>query len=195
MALILTIVIFFTIVMVIFSFGAAVYAPSSVIGSRLRSLGWQKAQVQPRKVAFKERVQLAMDPLSRAVPLSPSEVSRTRGWLIQAGYREPKHLTFYVGSRVLGALLGMAVAAGFPHPDILYIIGLGGLGFFIPRMILKRMVKARQRRITIGLPDALDLTAIQGRPGDAFAKDAVRRFGRIGNMALNLLPLDLPCEE
>ncbi len=35
-----------------------------------------------------------------------------------------------------------------------------GLGFFIPRFFLKRMIKERQTRIRLGMPDALDLTVI-----------------------------------
>ena len=92
----------------VFSFGAAAYAPSSVLGSRLRALGWQR--VEPKeKPAFKERLEQALDPLSKAMPLSPSDVSRTRKWLIQAGYREPRHLTIYFGLRLLLALVAMAI--------------------------------------------------------------------------------------
>src|SRR6266568_4615969 len=160
MALALTIILFLTVALGVFSFGAAAYAPSSVLGARLRALGWQKSQ--PReKPAFRERLEHALDPFSKALPLSPSEVSRTRKWLIQAGYREPRHLTMYVGSRMLLALVGMlgvvAVEQGF---DLLLMIGVGGFGFFVPRFVLKRMIKDRQRRITIALPDALDLTVI-----------------------------------
>ena len=43
MALALAILLFLTIALVVFSFGAAAYAPFSVLGSRLRALGWQKA--------------------------------------------------------------------------------------------------------------------------------------------------------
>ena len=77
MLLALTIVLFLSIALAVFSFGAAAYAPSSVIGSRLRSLtGGQKDQ-QPERPAFKERLEQAMDPLSKALPLSASEVSRS----------------------------------------------------------------------------------------------------------------------
>src|SRR5438477_342628 len=160
MALALAIVLFLTVALGVFSFGAAAYAPSSVLGARLRALGWQKSQPH-EKPAFREMLEHALDPFSKALPLSPSEVSRTRKWLIQAGYREPRHLTMYVGSRMLLALVGMlgvvAVEQGF---DLLLMIGVGGFGFFVPRFVLKRMIKDRQRRITIALPDALDLTVI-----------------------------------
>src|SRR5207253_893082 len=143
-----------------FSFGAAVYAPSSVLGTRLRALGSQRVQLS-QKPAFKDRLEQAIDPLSKAIPLSPADVSRTRAWLIQAGYREPRHLTMYVGSRALAALFGLVLviaATGGRSP--LLLIGVTGLGFFLPRFFLKRLIRDRQQRIRLGLPDALDLTVI-----------------------------------
>jgi tight adherence protein C len=172
----LAIVLFLTIAAVVFTFGAAVYAPSSVIGSRLRTLGFQKAQ-KPVKPAFKERLEQALDPLSKALPLSPSDVSRTRAWLIQAGYRENRHLTIYVGSRVLLAIVGMAAVVAISGVKSLpLIIGVGGLGFFLPRFVLKRMIRERQRRIKIALPDALDLTVICVEAGLALDQ-ALQRVG------------------
>ena len=174
MALALSVVLFLTIALVVFSFGAAAYAPSSVIGSRLRALGGKQTQ-QPDKPAFKERLEQALDPLSKALPLSPSEVSRARGWLIQAGYREPRHVSMYVGSRVLLALLGMVIVllvSGFSSP--MMVVGAGGLGFFLPRFVLKRQIKSRQRRLTLGLADALDLTVICVEAGLALDQALMR---------------------
>ena len=160
MELALVIIVGLTVVLVVFSFGAAVYAPSSVLGTRLRALGSQRVQLS-QKPAFKDRLEQALDPLSKAIPLSPADVSRTRAWLIQAGYREPRHLTMYVGSRALAALFGLVLviaATGGRSPFLL--IGVTGLGFFLPRFFLKRLIRDRQQRIRLGLPDALDLTVI-----------------------------------
>jgi len=177
MAFALAIVLFLTIALVVFSFGAAAYAPSSVLGSRLRALAGQRTQVQ-QKPALKDRLEQALDPLSKALPLSPSEVSRTRKWLIQAGYRDSRHLTMYVGSRVLFALFGMlSVVVVEGTFDPLMMIGVAGLGFFLPRFILKRMIKDRQRRITLALPDALDLTVICVEVGLALDQ-ALMRVGQ-----------------
>lgn len=177
MLLALIVVLFLTIAMAVFAFGAAAYAPSSVIGSRLRSLGGANKEQQPERTAFKERVEQALDPLSKALPLSASEVSRARGWLIQAGYREPRHLTMYVGSRVFLGLLGMiSVIAISQFDSPLLIVGAGGIGFFLPRFWLKRKIKARQRLITLGLPDALDLTVICVEAGLALDQ-AILRVG------------------
>src|SRR5271168_2599058 len=160
MPLILAIVVFFTIVVVVFAFGAATVAPSSVLGSRLREIGWQRPKTEPGP-AIRERVQQALDPLSRALPLSPADVSQTRLWLIQAGYRSPQHFTIYRGLRVLFAGLGFLTVfliSGFDSPMLL--VGMLGFGYFIPRFLLKKKLAERQRRIRLGLPDALDLTVI-----------------------------------
>ena len=76
MELALVIIVGLTVVLVVFSFGAAVYAPSSVLGTRLRALGSQRVQLS-QKPAFKDRLEQALDPLSKAIPLSPADVSRT----------------------------------------------------------------------------------------------------------------------
>jgi tight adherence protein C len=160
LALALSVFVFLTIVVIVFAFGAASVAPSSVLGSRLREIGWQrpKAQIKP---AIRERMQQALDPLSRALPVSPTDVSQTRAWLIQAGYRDAQHVTIYRGLRVLFAALAffsVFLFTGFDSP--LLLVGLTAFGFFLPRFLLKKKLQERQRRIRLGLPDALDLTVI-----------------------------------
>lgn len=163
MVLALAIVVFLTVSVALFAFASAVGTPSSTLGARLRSLGWQR-QPEPEKPAIKQRIQqVLVDPLSKALPLSPSEASKTRVLLMQAGYREPRHITFYFGLRVFGALLGLALAAiFFSQSDsfLLFLVGGGGLGFLLPQFFLKQKIKARQHRIRLGLADALDLTVI-----------------------------------
>jgi tight adherence protein C len=174
--LILVVVIFVTVVMAVFAFGAAVVSPGSVLGARLRALGGQQHAVA-NKPAFRDRVEQALDPLSKAIPLSPADVSRTRAWLIQAGYRDAIHVNYYFGARILMGLAGFAGVALFVGFDNLpLLIGIGGLGFLLPRFILKRMINERQNRIRLGLPDALDLTVICVEAGLALDQ-ALTRVG------------------
>ena len=176
--LILIVVVFVTVVMVVFAFGAAVVTPSSVLGARLRALGGGLTQAVENKPAFRERVEQALDPLSKAIPLSPADVSRTRAWLIQAGYRDAIDVNYYFGARVLMAAAGFAAVALFSGFDNVFLLaGVPGLGFFLPRFILKRMIKDRQQRIRIGLPDALDLTVICVEAGLALDQ-ALMRVGQ-----------------
>jgi tight adherence protein C len=177
--MILIIVVFVTVVLVAFAFGAAVVTPSSVLGARLRALGGQPTQAPEKPtVRVRERLERAIDPISKAIPLSPSDVSRTRAWLIQAGLREPRHATYYLGARLLLAflgLIGVIAFSGFNNFSLLVCVP--AFGFFLPRFFLKRMIRDRQRRITIALPDALDLTVICVEAGLALDQ-ALMRVGK-----------------
>ena len=178
MSLALIIVVFVTVVMAVFAFGAAMVTPSSVLGARLRALGGQQAQPVENKPAIRERIEQALDPLSKAIPLSPADVSRTRRWLIQAGFRDAIDANYYFGARVLMAAIGFVGVISFiglDNPALL--IGVTALGFILPRFILKRMIKDRQNRIRLGLPDALDLTVICVEAGLALDQ-ALMRVGQ-----------------
>jgi tight adherence protein C len=176
MPLLLPIVVFVTIAAVVFAFGAAVASPSSVLGARLRALGSQ--QVTEVKPPLKERVERALDPLTKAIPLSPADVSRNRAWLIQAGLRESRHVTYYLGARIVLAAVGFASVALFTgFNNLPLLIGITGLGFILPRFILKRMIRDRQARIRLALPDALDLTVICVEAGLALDQ-ALMRVGQ-----------------
>ncbi len=88
------------------------------------------------------------------------------------------HVNYYFGARVLGAALGfagVAIFSGFNNLPML--IGVTALGFILPRFFLKRMIKDRQMRIRLGLPDALDLTVICVEAGLALDQ-ALMRVGQ-----------------
>lgn len=177
--MILAIIVFVTVVLVVFAFGAAAVTPSSVLGARLRALGGQTTQTPPKPtVKVRERIELALDPISKAIPLSPTDVTRTRVWLIQAGLREPRHASYYFGARLVLALLGLIAVISFSGFHSLYLlVCVPAFGFFLPRFFLKRMIKDRQQRIRLALPDALDLTVICVEAGLALDQ-ALMRVGK-----------------
>src|SRR5271170_3566060 len=133
--MILIIVVFVTVALVVFAFGAAVVTTSSVLEARLRALAGQLTQAPEKPVMkVRERIEQALDPISKAIPLSPSDVSRTRAWLIQAGLREPRHASYYFGSRLVLAFLGLAGVVAFSGFNSLsLLVCVPALGFFIPR--------------------------------------------------------------
>ncbi|HEX3819577.1 MAG TPA: type II secretion system F family protein [Candidatus Sulfotelmatobacter sp.] len=178
MSLLLLIVVFLTVVGAVFAFGAAAVTPSSVLGARLRALGGQGAQPVESRPAIRERIEQALDPLSKAIPLSAADLSRTRRWLVQAGFRDAVDANYYFGIRVLMAAIGFVAVIlfeGLANPFLL--IGVTALGFLLPRFMLKRMIKDRQNRIRLGLPDALDLTVICVEAGLALDQ-ALMRVGQ-----------------
>jgi|SRR5271165_676019 len=118
MPLILTILVFITIVLVVLFFGAAVVMPSSTLGARLYG-----------------------------------------AWPTRARFRGSIAIGYYFWLRLLLAVLGLAGVIVFSGNPFL-LAGVPAFGFFIPRFILKRIVRDRQQRISAGLPCALDLTVI-----------------------------------
>src|SRR5579872_2483753 len=177
--MILIIVVFVTVALVVFAFAAAAVTPSSVLGARLRALGTHTTQAPEKPVIkVRERLEQALDPISKAIPLSPSDVSRTRAWLIQAGLRESRHVTFFFGARLALAVVGFGAAVlltkGSIFDNLPLVVCGAALGFFIPRFFLKRMNKDRERRIRIALPDALDLTVICVEAGLALDQALMR---------------------
>jgi tight adherence protein C len=109
----------------------------------------------------------AMKKFGSKVPVSPSEMGKVRLRLVQAGYRGGEGLPIFYGTR-------MAIAIGtfvlFATPLVLrpnVPIGLGGslLGYLLPGMVLARMAKKRQKKIQLGLADALDLMVVSVEAG------------------------------
>ena len=169
---VIAIFVFVAVAIAVFALGSAVYAPSSVLGERLRSLGVETGVVR-KKSTFRERLDRVLDPLGRALQLSPGD--RSRIWLIQAGYRERRHLVMYQASRFFGAValfLFALLLSGFD--SIALLAGAAALGLFLPRFVLKRLIRNRQRQITVGLPDALDLTVVCVEAGLALDQALLR---------------------
>lgn len=158
-ALILFLV-FVALATAVFAFLAVFASPASVLGSRLQTVLGRR--VTAEKPALQERIQQVLEPISYLVPKSPTEVSETRLWLMQAGYREPEHLKIYFAIRGLAAVavLGLAFLTGMAQKNAMMIVAAPALGFFLPRFGLKRRIRARQERIQLALPDALDLAII-----------------------------------
>jgi hypothetical protein len=140
----LSILIFVTIAVVVFAFGAATMAPSSVLGSRLREIGWQRAKAE-EKPAIRERIQQADPPA--AFPVSPTDVSERvadSSW-----YRDARHgvSTYLMSFRTLDLVPWSLRRLRFPS----LLVGIPAFGFFLASC--QRAMK-RQRRIRLALPDA-----------------------------------------
>ncbi len=160
MPILLVFVLFIALTFVIFALGSAVVAPGSGMQERLRVLLGAQGQRKPR-TAVEERIEQALEPLSRMLPRSMDDISRTRKWLIQAGYRDPRHVTIYYGLRVLCMISAALAVVVLGRTQGLPLVMLAAaIAYFVPRFALKRKIKSRQRAIQLGLPDALDLAVI-----------------------------------
>lgn len=158
----------------IVAFSAAVVVPGSVLAARLRDLGAQQDRATQDRPSMRQCMQRVLRAIIKVVPFSRSD----KKLLIRAGYRDPIHVDYYRASQLLSAPLAFVLALflpGFSNSFLLF--GIGGLGFLLPRFALKRMIKHRQQRIRLALPDALDLTVICVEAGLALDQ-ALMRVGR-----------------
>lgn len=161
MNFLLIVILFACIAVVVYVVAATTMAGNSVLQQRLRAALGTAAEAPP-KPQLAERAEQLLEPLSKALPRSEEEVSRTRALLIQAGYREPRHVTIFFGLRVLLAGLGAALAifTGGAFRSPLFLVACILLGFILPRFGLKRLITRRQHTIRLSMPDALDLAVI-----------------------------------
>ncbi|MEK7404728.1 MAG: type II secretion system F family protein [Acidobacteriota bacterium] len=106
------------------------------------------------------------------VPISPQDASRTRRYLIAAGYRSDTALVTYYGVKVLLciAMAGLIFALRSQLPAVMVlrvILVVGGVlaGFFIPNLVLDHLISKRHEEIRFALPDALDLMVVSVEGG------------------------------
>jgi tight adherence protein C len=101
--------------------------------------------------------------IGEALPRSPAELGRMERRLMQAGFPRPESAYLFHGIQALSvaALLLTFLAAGWLQWNAL-LFGLIALffGAAVPDVVLARLIKARQLRIQLALPDVLDLMVV-----------------------------------
>lgn len=121
-----------------------------------------------RQDRIQELVNRAAPALSKPLkPKDAAELGRLRLTLLNAGYRGEQAVQIYLGIKFFALLVGLAVAVplayvrhGLSQAGITYMVLAGGLGFYLPGIVLGRIKKKRQEGIFLGLPDALDLMVV-----------------------------------
>lgn len=147
--------------------GALALAPgtAAVIRRRLGEISGRplKADEAPPY----ERVVDTLKRIGRAVPKSPSEMSKLQLRLVHAGFRRHDAVPIFFGIRAGCAVLAFAAMATpvFMRPSIPLALGAAGLGYTLPAIVLARLARRRQYRVRLSLPDALDLLVVSVEAG------------------------------
>jgi len=101
------------------------------------------------------------------VPVTPSDVTTSRRYLLAAGYRSEGAVAIYYGIKVLllaGFLVSMYFLRDFitviPILRIVLMVAAGLVGYFGPNLVLDHLVDRRHEDLRLSLPDALDLMVV-----------------------------------
>lgn len=109
--------------------------------------------------------------LGERIPNSPADSSELRRSLMMAGYRGANAVTVFTGIRVVGTavLVLVVLALGLFRDNLVMrvlMLGMSGvMGWMGANMVLERLIKARQERLRLSLPDALDLMVVSVEAG------------------------------
>ena len=178
MILIITLSIFVCVTLLAVGAYWLVARPASAATERLRRMG-ELERSGGSVVAAVPEVSTAASiaervaaPLQRIAPPSAAEVKKLQLQLMQAGYRSPSApMTFRaIHFSVMAGLPGLvaltcAVLARPLDSALTWILLAFVAGFFLPRYVLKKMVKRRQQLVQWGLADALDLMVVSIEAG------------------------------
>lgn len=107
--------------------------------------------------------------MTTLVPKSPKEMTRLRRQLVRAGYYSPTPVAVYMLAQLIApVVLGLIpiVVLGF-NSGWIFGAFFALVGWFAPGIVLGRMILRRQKQITNGLPDALDLLIVCLEAGSA----------------------------
>ncbi|HYJ89030.1 MAG TPA: type II secretion system F family protein [Pyrinomonadaceae bacterium] len=154
------------------------YRPQSAATERLKRLGERDGMETLPSVSLDEsgrKAELAQrlaSPLSKLVPPSAAEAKKLQKQLMQAGFRSATAPVVFRGIQ-LASLAGFpalvaivcAVLARPVSSAMFWILIAFVVGFFMPRYVLRRMIRSRQQLVRWGLADALDLMVISIEAG------------------------------
>ncbi|MFZ0522943.1 MAG: type II secretion system F family protein [Candidatus Acidiferrales bacterium] len=149
---------------------ALLYAlsPSGIgIGKRLSRLIQPPPQPQ-RETSFadkqKERVRNSLAAVGSLVSSTPAPVgSKAQLPMVRAGYRSGRALMAMDGLKILMpvAFVGLAFTTGIYHLQPIFVPLLAAIiGYLLPELWLMWRIQARQHRLRLALPDALDMLVI-----------------------------------
>jgi tight adherence protein C len=139
--------------------------PTNIVTSRLESMDPSLALVENNPIS--EMAERVAEPLNRIVPISAIEAEKLQKQLLQAGYRSPDAAMVYRAIQLTSLIAFPSIvltACWITNQSTNNCFLLGGMavgiGFYLPRFVLRRRITSRQRRVSWGLADALDLLVV-----------------------------------
>jgi tight adherence protein C len=144
--------------------------PTSTVNAQLESADPALALIENNPLTT--MTTRAAQPINRMVPISAVEAAKLQKQLLHAGFPSPDAAIAFRAIQVLLLVALPTVMVTFcflidASVNSFFIWGVvaAAIGFYVPRIVLRRMISNRQQRITWGLADALDLMVIAVEAG------------------------------
>jgi tight adherence protein C len=143
----------------------------------------EPAEQQPKKNPNAVREKAARTAQEFYARSDPENVARLRMKLIQAGYLDPRAIGTFFLIR-LGAFIGFAVTAfaaqhwaaseASTMTRWTFVVLAGAFGYFLPGLMLTRLVRVKMREYRNGFPDFMDLMIVCSDAGMAMEASVER---------------------
>jgi tight adherence protein C len=177
--LIITISIFVCVTLGVMGLYWLMFRPTSAATERLKSMGGAgglsgvvSATVEAEPSAAGALAERMASPLQRLAPPSAAEARKVQKELMHAGFRSANGPAVYRGLQLLSLVFFPAAVAfacavlGRPLSSaLIWIIVAVAVGGYLPRFVLKRLIRRRQLLLRWGLADALDLMVVSIEAG------------------------------
>ena len=112
---------------------------------------------EPKKSAFEGLLE-AMKFIRTRLGLRDNVKLQER--FINAGLRAPGYAELYFAARLLGPLAAVVGASFISSNTGFWMMGLAGVAFMAPDIVLTELIRHRREEIRLGMPDAIDLLVI-----------------------------------
>jgi tight adherence protein C len=165
MAIVFTCLIFVALAAVISMVGMRLYVRPKEAIERVTGVDLAPQEAMPvhPSLALHEIVKK----LGNLIPASPKDVTVMQRRLIRAGLRNPNALKILYGAKlILGVLFPLLTALMVANSQsdmsnkFIAVLGAVAVGFFGPNEYVRILAKKRQKEISKGLPNALDLMVV-----------------------------------
>ncbi len=165
MSLLISAAIFVVLVLVLTGLGTKLYVRPKAALDRVVDTSFAPHDETPThpSLVFRDLVQK----LGKLIPASPKDVTLMQRRLIRGGFRNERALRYLYGAKALFGiglpLVTFTFVAGYaidPSNRIIAVLLAAAAGFFGPNEYIRTAAKRRQKQISRGLPNALDLLVV-----------------------------------
>ena len=168
--ILLAVFLFLLLMTIISVYGYRAYVRPSRIYDRVGGVAESTAEsvsVKPRDVVVR-----VFEQIGEQIPLAPADQTATKRDLVMAGYRSEGAIRIYFGIKVMFCVVMFVFALMLhrhitdnPVLRIVFVIAATGLGYYAPGYYLESLVKKRQTKLRLSLPDALDMMVVSVEAG------------------------------